>query len=324
MHSKRLAVFSGGVLGYNLLVILWGAYVRSTKSGAGCGSHWPLCNGEVLPTAPALATIIEFTHRLTSGFALILVLATLVWAFRAYPKKHWVRFGAKLSVFFMLTEALVGAGLVLFELVAENKSIARALFMSVHLINTFLLLLSLTLTAWWAAGGSGIRLRGQGRLTSMLILNLIIMLVLGVSGAIAALGDTLFPATSLAQGLSQDFSPTAHLLLRLRLLHPFIAVISVVYTIFTATLVYRSYPNQKSLYFTAVTVFIAISQLALGTLNVYLLAPIWLQLVHLFVADLMWVAVVLLGANALSQPLASASLPAGKLGFDNIGEKAPA
>ena len=322
MHSKRLAVFSGGVLGYNLLVILWGAYVRSTKSGAGCGGHWPLCNDEVLPTAPALATIIEFTHRLTSGFALILVLATLVWALRVYPKKHWVRFGAKLSVFFMLTEALVGAGLVLFELVAENKSIARALFMSVHLINTFLLLLSLTLTAWWAAGGSGLRLRS--RLSGMLIFNLIILLILGVSGAVTALGDTLFPATSLAQGLSQDFSPTAHLLLRLRFLHPFIAVISVAYTIFTARFTYRSYPNKQSQYFAAAPIFIAISQLALGVLNVYLLAPIWLQLVHLFVADLMWVAVVLLGANALSQPLVSASLSSGKLTFDNVGEKAPA
>lgn len=130
MVNRRFAIFSWSVLVYNLGIILWGAFVRASGSGAGCGSHWPLCNGEVIPRSPTVQTLIEFSHRLTSGVALILVVALTVAAFRAFPKRHIVRRGALFSLFFMLTEALVGAGLVLFSLVADNASIARAMFMS--------------------------------------------------------------------------------------------------------------------------------------------------------------------------------------------------
>src|SRR5437764_2061540 len=154
--------FAWGVLVYNVLVVLWGGFVRASGSGAGCGSHWPLCNGEVLPPAPQIATLIEFAHRVSSGLGLFVVVGLAIWAFRGYGKGHPVRLGAGLSLLFIITEALVGAGLVLFSLVADNATFARALFISVHLINTFLLLGALTLTAWWASGGASVRLRGQG------------------------------------------------------------------------------------------------------------------------------------------------------------------
>ena len=112
MRLTNFAKYAWGVLAYNLVVILWGAYVRATGSGAGCGSHWPLCNGEVIPRAQQVETMIEFTHRLTSGMAMLLVAGLLIWALRAYPKGHQVRTGAWLSAFFIITEALVGAGLV--------------------------------------------------------------------------------------------------------------------------------------------------------------------------------------------------------------------
>ena len=162
MNTKRFAQYSWGVLAYNLLVILWGAFVRATGSGAGCGAHWPLCNGEVVPHTGRLATAIEFSHRLSSGLALILIVGLVVWAFRLYPRGHLVRRGASVSAFFLLTEALLGAGLVLFEYVAANVSVARAYWMAGHLINTFLLLAALTLTAWWASGGQAARWRNQG------------------------------------------------------------------------------------------------------------------------------------------------------------------
>src|SRR5918999_5260767 len=145
----RLQRFAWFVLGYNVAVILWGAYVRATGSGAGCGSHWPLCNGEVLPRAPSVATLIEFSHRLTSGLALIAVVILLVWTRRATAPGHPARRGATWSLFFMLTEAAVGAGLVLFQLVADNASMARAMFMAVYLPNKFILLGCLGLPAWW-------------------------------------------------------------------------------------------------------------------------------------------------------------------------------
>jgi heme A synthase len=144
MQLTRFAKYAWGVLAYNILVILWGAYVRATGSGAGCGSHWPLCNGEVIPRAEQVETLIEFAHRLTSGLSLLLVVGLLVWAFRSYPKGHLVRLGAGLSMFFIITEALVGAGLVLFEWVAQDVSSGRVISMAVHLVNTFLLLASLT------------------------------------------------------------------------------------------------------------------------------------------------------------------------------------
>src|SRR5689334_1454626 len=149
MKLNRFAIYAWGVLALNLLVILWGAYVRATGSGAGCGAHWPLCNGEVIPRAPQAEMLVEFTHRLSSGVALLTVAGLLVWALRIYPRGHVARRGAQLAMLFMVSEALVGAGLVLFKLVADNDSLYRAVAIVVHLANTFLLLASITLTAWW-------------------------------------------------------------------------------------------------------------------------------------------------------------------------------
>ena len=150
MKLNRFAKYACVVLLYNLAVIVWGAYVRASGSGAGCGSHWPLCNGEIIPRTPTLQTLVEYSHRLTSGLALLLVVGLVVWAFRAYERAHPVRRWAALSGLFILTEALVGAGLVLFEYVAENKSVARAYWMAGHLINTYLMLAAFTMTFWSA------------------------------------------------------------------------------------------------------------------------------------------------------------------------------
>src|SRR6266849_5083339 len=111
--SRSFAVFAWSVLAYNILVNLWGALVRATGSGAGCGGHWPLCNGDVLPEAPQVATVIELTHRVMSGIALIAVLALFAWAFQAYPRRHSARRWAGWSLMFIVTEALLGAALVL-------------------------------------------------------------------------------------------------------------------------------------------------------------------------------------------------------------------
>ncbi|MCK5314971.1 MAG: COX15/CtaA family protein, partial [Anaerolineales bacterium] len=225
MKLTGYAKFAWGVLIYNIFVILWGAFVRATGSGAGCGSHWPLCNGQVMPQEPQIETIIEFAHRLSSGLAFVLVLVMLIWALRAYPKGHVVRRGAWFSMILITTEALVGAGLVLFEWVAQDASVGRAISIVIHLINTFLLLAALSLNAWWASGGRKIQIRENGSLAWLLILGLLGTMIIGASGALTALGDTLFPVNSLAEGIRQDFTPTAHFLLRLRLLHPSVAVV---------------------------------------------------------------------------------------------------
>lgn len=300
----RFARFAWLTLAYNLGVILWGAVVRATGSGAGCGSHWPLCNGEMVPRAPRLETIIELSHRATSGVALLLVVGLAVWAFRVRPRGNAARKAAVASLLLILSEAAVGAGLVLFELVADNQSMARALFMATHLVNTFLLLTALTLTAHFAGGGAGARLRGQGAFGGALLLGTLALLLSGISGAIAALGDTLFPSMTLAEALRQDFSPTAHLLIRLRVLHP---VISVIAGLLAFALASRHLGNLRSARWLAALVVV---QLASGAVNVLLLAPIWMQVVHLLLADLLWIAFVLMGAQALARAQQAAPLEA--------------
>lgn len=306
MTLTRYARYAWLVLAYNILVILWGAYVRATGSGAGCGNHWPLCNGVVIPRSPAVETLIEFSHRLSSGLALIAVVALVIGAFRAYPRGHAVRLGASLSMFFMITEALVGAGLVLFGLVAHNTSLARAWVVAVHLVNTFLLLAALTLTAHWASGGARLSLRRRGMAAIILGVGLLGMLVLGASGALTALGDTLFPASSLAEGIRQDFSPSAHFLIRLRLLHPAIAVTVSAYLVIAGWLLRDLGVRRWSRLLNG----LVIVQLVAGVVNVLLLAPVWMQLLHLLLADLVWITVVLLAAEALAQREAVASAPA--------------
>lgn len=293
----RLARYAWLVLAANLAVILWGAVVRATGSGAGCGSHWPLCNGELVPRAPAVETLVELAHRASSGVALLLVAGLVVWAFRARPRGHPARLGAVLSLLFILSEAAVGAALVLFELVADDKSVARALFMACHLVNTFLLLGALGLTAHWASGGPALSLRRRGTSAPALAAGLLGVLLVGTSGAVAALGDTLFPAASLAQALGQDLSATAHVLLRLRLLHPPLAVLLGLGLLLLAFQVPRERPAAAGPARAVGTLVVA--QLCAGVLNVALLAPIWLQLVHLLLADLLWIALVLLAATAL-------------------------
>lgn len=301
MKLDRFSKFAWGVLGYTLLVILWGAYVRASGSGAGCGSHWPLCNGEVVPRAPEVETLIELTHRLTSALAGVLVIVLLVWAFRAYPKGHRVRRAAVWSFFFIITEGLVGAGLVLLEYVALNDSVGRVIWIGLHLNNTFLLVAMLALTAWWASGGEDFTWRGQGEVGWLMGLALAGMMVLSTSGAVTALGDTLFRVDTLAEGLARDFSPTAHMLESLRIWHPVLAVVVGAFFFLAARYVSRRRPGPRVLRSAQAVQLLFFGQLILGLVNVYLLAPVWLQLVHLLVADLLWVALVFLSASALAE-----------------------
>lgn len=309
MRLNRFATYAWGVLGYNLFVILWGAYVRATGSGAGCGAHWPLCNGQVIPRAPQIETMIEFAHRITSGLAGLLVIGMVVWAVRAFPKGHLARRGAWLSLIFIIIEGLLGAALVRFELVAENSSMARAFAMGLHLVNTLILIGVVTLTAWWGMGGRGIRLRGQGPLGAALLVAVVGVMVLGATGAITALGDTLFPAGSLEEGLRQDFDGTAHFLLRLRVIHPAVAVVMGVYVTALAWWISRRRPGGTTELLAWVLTGIFLTQLVLGALNVALLAPVWMQLVHLLMADLLWIALVLLSASALAAAEEPAAAP---------------
>ena len=295
--TRLLARFAWLTLGYNIAVILWGAYVRATGSGAGCGNRWPLCNGTVLPRTPQAQTMIEFTHRLTSGLAVVMVSGLLVWCWRKTTKGNWARYSSIAAILLLLNEALLGALLVLFEHVGRDRSPARVFFLCMHFGNTLLLLAALALTAQWLSSGHRQFSLAKNRAEIVVVvLGLLSIMCIGVTGSLAALGDTLFPATSLRASLIQDFS-SGNALLRLRFLHPMAASIGAMYIVWLIQKSLRNRGPSSSQVVMLATVLIG--QIALGALNVMLLVPVWLQIVHLLVAELFWVMVVLASATLL-------------------------
>ena len=296
--QSKISRFAWGTLAFNLFVILWGAFVRATGSGAGCGSHWPLCNGEVLPRDAEIETLIELSHRLTSGMALILTVILVVLVVRGFQPGHRARHAAWWSLIFILGEATIGAGLVLLELVADNPSMTRAWAMAAHLVNTLLLITALTLCAWWAGGAPALRLERRQPLKTVAAA-FFGTACIAASGAIAALGDTLYPATNLAHELRHDFTSPAELLKQLRIFHPLIAVLVSLLILHLMSLVRQQRWPQPARRFANWVSLLVFVQLAAGTVNVLLLAPIAMQLLHLLLANLLWIAMVLTCAAGL-------------------------
>lgn len=295
--------FSLGTLLFTLAVVGWGAYVRATGSGAGCGDHWPDCNGELIPRAPTTQTLIEYAHRLTSGLSLLLVVAVALWARRAAPRGHVVRRAAAWSVGFMVLEAALGAGLVLLKYVALDASVQRAIAMSLHLINTFLLLGAMGTTVLHAHLGDGrVALKRSGGLSALTLGAALSVLVVGVSGAIAALGDTLQQLS--VRGAFVDA------LIALRIAHPVLAVACVVLLAFLASAVWAQRRDAHTRQAVVTLTVLVLLQLCLGLVNVALKAPVWMQLVHLLVADLVWLSLVAVGRLALDGRAASVPTPA--------------
>jgi heme a synthase len=276
-------------------VVLWGAFVRATGSGAGCANKWPGCGGSVLGTSANAQAIIEFTHRMTSGVALLMVAILLLWCWRATSKGNWARHSAVLATAFLANEALLGAALVLLGHVAQDQSAGRILFLCLHFGNTLLLLATLALTAAWLRGGSENFILTQNRTeVSAVFVGLLAVLANGMTGTVAALGDTLFPATSLRVSVLQDFTSDSPALLHFRLLHPVLAVIAGTYVIW---LVLKNSSRRKCQSRASVALIILLfTEIGIGLLNVLLLAPVWLQILHLLVADTLWISLVLASA----------------------------
>lgn len=308
MNTRSLSVpngftwFAWGVLVFTLAVILWGDVVQATGSGNGCGAHWPTCQGALIPKGSGLAQFIEFFHRVTSGLSVLLVLGLLVWSRRAFPRGHLVRLGAALALFFIFTESLVGAGLVLFRLVAHDASAARAIVGPIHFLNTLLLVASITLTAWWSMRPQKPILRGQGGLGWALGLGIAGIVVVCISGAITALGDTLFPVHNTAQAIGQALTPGQHFLVRLRIYHPFIAITVSLYTVLAAGFIANLCPSPDTRRLARLTAVVFVAQLLMGFINVKAAVPLWTQLPHLLLSDLVWITWVLLTASALVAP----------------------
>jgi len=311
---EKLSRFSWGVLIYTILVIAWGAYVRATGSGAGCGKHWPLCNGSMIPRQPVLETVIEYSHRITSGLSVLLIAGLAYWVFRTHGKGHLARKAAALSVLFIFQEALIGAGLVLFGLVTHDQSTARAFSLGLHLGNTFLLTAALALTATWSNETQPVLQIPSGAERYGIWAAILGCLTVGISGSIAALGDTLWPSQgeTLAQGLANDLSSASPTLLRLRVVHPVLAVsygLCLVLGVF-ATLPKPNVLSQKANALGIGLILLVVAQFGIGMINLALLAPVWIQLVHLLLANTLWIALILFISSKYSANLQSPDLKA--------------
>jgi heme a synthase len=303
--SRALARFAWFVVGYNVLVILWGALVRATGSGAGCGNHWPLCNGQVIPLSPRVDTIIEFTHRCMTCGSTFLVIGLLVWTFRSTLKGYAARVFAVASMLLLLNEAFLGALLVKLGYVTGNQSMGRVVVLSIHLSNTLLLLAALTLTArLLGTGQRWAEMRDSGTKKTWALFGLGATLIVGVSGSLAALGDTLFPASSLRAAFAQDFAADSPWLLRLRGVHPVSAVIAAVFVLWLVGQARRAGEGKLA----AIVIALLAFQFALGLADVLLLAPVWMQILHLLGADLYWVSLVALATAVAWPPQISSTL----------------
>ncbi len=295
--AKRFPSFAWLTLIVNVFVVLWGAVVRATGSGAGCGAHWPTCDGEIVPGLQSSAQWIEYTHRLSSGLALLMVVVMLVWAFLAYAEGHPVRKGAVAAMFFMILESLVGAALVLFGWVEADDSMARVYIMGVHLTNTLLLLGALFLTSFWASGGKMFDFRDQGMIGRLYGVGVLIAIILVVTGAIIALGDSLF----LQIGLTPDQSPVVAGILAIRIYHPLTSILVGVYWILLARYAILARPSPRVKRAARMLIWVILLTWAVGFINNWLHAPVTMQVLHLLFADLFWLGIVWLTAEALAE-----------------------
>lgn len=286
----------------NVVVILQGAVVRATGSGAGCGSHWPSCNGNFVPLNPTLETGIEFSHRLLSLAVLALGVWLLVRARRMRAERPGLAAFATLSFVFLVIEALIGGATVLLGMTGENTTVARGIWVASHLVNSLLLIGALAATVVYAQKQPPrwpLHLGRQGSVATLWIVGIVAMLVLSFTGGIAAMGNTIFPAESLIEGLRADFDPSSHPLIRLRALHPLIAVTVGVYLFVSLAFAWSIKPVAAAKRVAQALLVVYVLQMLVGVVNLAFLAPIPVQLLHLAVGVAAFALLSALGATQL-------------------------
>ncbi len=312
-------------LAFFILVVLEGAVVRATSSGAGCGAHWPLCNNEIIPHHPRLATVIEFTHRSLTGISTAMFTLLIGWTFYATPRRHPARRTAVAAGLLLLSEGALGAVLVLKGLVENNISALRVVMQSVHFTNTLLLLGATAATAvlleplvsdagnagplsstqlgpgatrpelrTWAPGTAA-EPRSQRKLRLAALLAILATILTGATGSLAALADTLYPSPDLRTALAADFAAHSPLLIRMRWMHPassgLAALTSIALALYLARAGHRRTSNLLLINLAA--------QFVLGIADVLLLAPTWLQVLHLLSADIFWITLIAIATRLM-------------------------
>ena len=267
----------------SILSILAGAFVRATGSGDGCGSTWPTCKGKIIPQLSDTSEVIEFSHRSVSGILLIVTLIIFIKS-RNMSKGSIVRTTVNFLTFFVLFEAAIGAVIVLYEWVGLNSSLPRIVAVPIHLVNTFGLLACYAILYKVLLNNfKNIKQLWDRRFVFVAFL----FLLSGATGSITALADVLFPSASFYEGLMEDFDRTSELLTRLRILHPIVATGLSVALIIESRKIQKDYKIDVK--FFQILVFIAV---ILGVLNVLSNILLLLSILHLAIADLLWITYI--------------------------------
>jgi len=297
-HPK-LSRWSWALLWLTVGVIVGGSLVRATGSGDGCGESWPRCEGSLFPLGGGTETTIEFAHRLATLLLAIALVALLIAARRSGDVGRRVQRGLKWTGVFFMGEVIIGAVLVLAGWVDKDASIGRMIVVPLHLVNTFLLLGAVVLVVHLAGGGVWPRLDRTRRSNQLGLIVLGAILLVGATGGLNALADSLFPADSLLEGIKAEFGSAAPFLVRVRTIHPVVAIAGGL----TVLMLLRSPSFDGSGRVRTLADMAAVLvgvEAVVGIINVALLTPVELQLVHLLIADALWIVAALAVVRVLA------------------------
>ena len=263
--------------------ILAGAFVRATGSGDGCGATWPTCKGKIIPALSDTSELIEFSHRSVSGVLLVVTLIIFAKT-RKFQKESLVRRVTNYLTFFVIFEALIGAVIVIFEWVGLNSSLPRIIAVPIHLVNTFGLLGSYAIL-YKILQDDLQNIKNMFNKNFLLISSL--FLLSGATGSITALADVLFPSASFVEGFLADFDRTSEVLTRLRILHPIISsTLSIVLYVYATGIRKKYNVSVKPL---QILILIAVF---LGVINVLSNIVLPLSILHLAIADFLWISYI--------------------------------
>ena len=308
---RFFSCFCFSLLCFCLVVILWGAWVRISHSGDGCGAHWPDCQGQFLIDSSFTGkTWIEWIHRLLSAvFGLGVGLLVLL-SFLPFSRGHTVRKSAIWVLLFTISEALIGAGLVLAGLTGGNVSFTRLLVMNLHVLNSLLLTGGLFI-CWRLSLGKrfekpfsyslSLGKRFEKPFSYSLFFGkqfkklfspfgislwffIVAFFLIVFSGSLSSLAVSLFPSQGLWEGLVLDWASGSHWLVRFRVWHPILALLltgSFLFYYF-GFLLPCSKKNKSLLRSHRIFILLLCVTLLSGLMNLLLLSPVWLKLTHLF------------------------------------------
>ena len=297
--DSRISILSWTTLWLTVAVVIGGALVRATDSGAGCGESWPICGGQIIPEIGNYHTAIEISHRLMTGLLGMVLVTLFLLVRRQYDKTHRLRRAVFAAGVLLIIESLLGASLVIFGWVEFDASIARLIVVPIHLVNTFLLVAAMVLVAFFAGGGRGFRVDLSKTLDKVIAACLGIVLVIGATGALNALADTLIKSDALRPAAGDEVQVTEAVLRQIRTIHPFVAIIGGLALYMLVRFLTAGAGKRVRLLGVGVQGIIWV-QFIVGLLNIALNVPLEIQLIHLFVADVLWILVVLISFHLLA------------------------